>query len=57
VARNFLKLRKLTAGILAFNAASRQALSNAGFETVGIRRRQFLVGNEPVDEVLTEKIF
>ena len=54
IARRFLKLRKLTAGILSTNEASQRTFSHVGFKTIGVRRGQFLMEGEPVDEYLTE---
>lgn len=54
IARRFLKLRKLTAGILGTNRASQRIFSQAGFTTIGIRRDHFLVVNQSEDEILTE---
>ena len=54
IARRFLTLRKLTAGILATNEASQRTFSHAGFTTIGIRRGQFLLDGRPEDEILME---
>lgn len=52
IARNQLKLRKLTAGCYASNVGSQRAFENAGFVVEGVRPAQFLQNGKPEDLVL-----
>jgi ribosomal-protein-alanine N-acetyltransferase len=56
IARNHLKLRKLTAGCYASNVGSKRAFEKAGFVVEGIRKAQFLLNDVPEDSVLMGRI-
>ena len=47
-----INLRKLKAGCYALNVGSAKAFANAGFKREGKIKGQWIVDNEPVDEIL-----
>jgi len=56
IARNQLKLRKLTASCYASNGGSRRAFEKTGFVVEGMRSAQFLLNGIPEDMVLMGRI-
>lgn len=56
IARNRLKLRKLTAGCHASNAGSQRVFEKAGFVVEGVRTAQCLLDGVPEDVVLMGRV-
>lgn len=57
IARDQLRLRKLTAGCYASNGGSRRAFEKVGFAVEGVRPAQFLFNGRPEDLVLMGRVF
>lgn len=56
IARDCLRLRKLTAGCYASNIGSSRAFEKAGFAIEGTRPQQFLLDGRPEDGILMGRV-